>query len=290
MTLSGNLLILLLIFTNSHLHTPMYFFLGNLACVDICYSQVTGPRMLSDFYSSSKTVSFPFCLTQFYFFMCFGSCECYLLVVMSYDRYVAICHPLHYVQIMNKKYCAHLAIGAWALGSLNSLVHTLCTLRLTFCGPNVINSFFCDLPQLFQLSCTDTFPNMLVMFLVGGSMTTGAFVATFLPYIYIFKTVQRIPTKKTKHKAFSTCTSHLAVVCLFYSTLCFTYFCPSSEDSHADLMASVVYAVISPLLNPIIYSLRSEEIRKAIRRTLQKIRPLSANKKINIINSIIIGS
>ncbi|KAM4628514.1 olfactory receptor 5V1-like [Discoglossus pictus] len=248
MTLIGNLLILLLIFTDSHLHTPMYFFLGNLACIDICYSQVTGPQMLYDFCSTSKTVSFPLCLLQGFFFLYFCSNECFLLSVMSYDRYVAICHPLHYINIMKWKVCTQLAVGVWGLGALCSLTHTLCTLRLEFCGPNTIHSFFCDLPLMWELSCTDTFLNMLMMFILGGSTACAALVATFLPYVYILNTVQRIKIKKIKHKTFSNCIPHLATVFIFHGSLSSTYFRPSVGSFEADIAASMVYAVISPLL------------------------------------------
>ncbi|OCT64615.1 olfactory receptor 1019 [Xenopus laevis] len=269
-TLSGNLLIMVLILTDKHLHTPMYFLLGNLACVDVCYSQVTGPRMLLDFYSTKKIISYQSCLTQAFFFMCFARCECYLLVVMSYDRYVAVCHPLHYIQTMSWNRCTHLIILILALGSSYSLVEILFTLRLTFCGPSTIHNFFCDLPQLLTLSCTDTFPNMLLLFVLGGIISFSAFFATFLPYVYIFYTVHRIQTKNIKLKALSTCTSHLTVVCIFYGTLCFAYLHPHSRYFDADIVVAVVYAAILPLLNPIIYSLRNGEIRSALGRMKKK--------------------
>ncbi|KAM4608091.1 olfactory receptor 1G1-like [Discoglossus pictus] len=278
MTLTGNLLILLLVITDSHLHTPMYFFLGNLACIDICYSQVTGPRMLSNFYSTSKMVSFPLCLTQVFFFMCFACNECFVLAVMSYDRYVAICHPLHYINIMETKVCVQLALGVWGIGVLYSLIHTLGTLRLEFCGPNIIHSFFCDLPLMLQLSCTDIFLNMMMMFVLGGGIACTAVIATFLTYVYIFNTVQRIRIKKTKLKTFSTCTPHLAAVSIYYGTICSTYLRPTTKYLKTDIAVSVVYAVISPLLNPIIYSLRNEEIRRAFRRGLHKILISNVNK------------
>ncbi|OCT64614.1 olfactory receptor 1496 [Xenopus laevis] len=271
LTLNGNMLILVLILTNNHLHTPMYIFLGNLAFVDICYSQVTGPQMLLEFYSKKKVISYGSCLTQAFFFMCFVSCECFLLVVMSYDRYVAVCQPLQYIQIMSWRRCVQLINLIWALGSSYSLVHILFTLRLTFCGPNTIHNFFCDLPQLLTLSCTDTFPNILLLFLLGGLFTSIAFFITLLPYAYIYYTVHRIRTKNTTFKAFSTCTSHLTVVCIFYGTLCFAYLRPHSTYFDADLVVAVVYAVVSPLLNPIIYSLRNGEIKNALRRVKNSI-------------------
>eukprot|EP00079_Xenopus_tropicalis_P013049 XP_002940810.2 PREDICTED: olfactory receptor 1009-like [Xenopus tropicalis] len=270
MTLCGNLLIVVLIFTDNHLHTPMHLFLGHLAGVDICYSQVTCPRMLLDFYSEKKTISYSSCLTQAFFFMCFARCECYLLAVMSYDRYVAVCQPLHYLHIMSWKRCTQLITVVWALGSSYSLMEILFTLRLTFCGPSTIHNFFCDLPQLLTLSCTDTSLNMLLLFVLGGIISFCAFFTTFLPYVYIFYTVHRIQTKNIKLKAFSTCTSHLTVVCIFYGTLCFAYLHPHSRYFDADIVVAVVYAAILPLLNPIIYSLRNGEIQSALGRIKKK--------------------
>ncbi|XP_063285668.1 olfactory receptor 5AR1-like [Pelobates fuscus] len=278
LTLIGNLLILLLICTDSHLHTPMYFFLSNLACVDVFYSSVTSPRMLYDFFSSNKTISLSNCITQFFFFFSFICIELYLLAAMSYDRYIAICQPLHYIQIMHPKFCAKMVSAAWTIGFLTSMIHTICTKRLAFCGPNTIYGFFCDLPQLFLLSCTNTFINVLVMFVVGTFMGSGALGITFVPYIHIFRTVMGIQTRKGKLKTFSTCTSHLMVVFIFYGTLIFTYLRPTPSSSASDdRLVSIVYTVLTPLLNPLIYSLRNKDLKEALRRTLQKI--LKVNKK-----------
>ncbi|KAM4622308.1 olfactory receptor 5V1-like [Discoglossus pictus] len=271
MTLIGNLLILLLIFTDSHLHFPMYFFLSNLAFLDVFYSSVTSPRMLSDFFSKNRTISLPACITQFFFFFSFICIELYLLAVMSYDRYIAICHPLHYIQIMNHKMCTQMVSLAWIIGFLTSLIHTLCTKRLKFCSANIIHGFFCDLPQLFKLSCTDTFINVLVMFLVGTVMGSGALGITIVPYIHIFNTIMGIQTKRGKMKAFSTCTSHLTVVFIFYGTLIFTYLRPTPRNNFSeDRLVSVMYTVITPLLNPIIYSLRNKDLKGSLRRALHK--------------------
>ncbi|XP_053550096.1 olfactory receptor 1019-like [Bombina bombina] len=273
MTLIGNFLILLLIFTDSHLHSPMYFFLSNLALIDVFYSSVTSPRMLSDVFSKNRTISLPACVTQFFFFFSFICIELYLLSVMSYDRYVAICQPLHYIQIMHPKLCTQMVSIAWVTGLLTSLIHTLCTQRLTFCGPNIIHGFFCDLPQLFQLSCRDTFINVLVMFIVGIFMGSGALGITIVPYVYIFKTIIGIKTKTGKVKAFSTCTSHLTVVCIFYGTLIFTYLRPTPRYNFSDdRLVSIAYTVITPLLNPLIYSLRNQDLKGALRRALNKIK------------------
>ncbi|KAG8436086.1 hypothetical protein GDO86_007261 [Hymenochirus boettgeri] len=233
MTLAGNSLILFLILLDTHLHNPMYFFLGNLASLDISYSQVTLPNILVDFLTKKQTIEFASCIAQIFFLHFSISSELFLLAVMSYDRYTAICHPLHYVYLMHSNY-------------------TLCTFRLTFCRYNVINNLFCDLPQLLQLSCTETLTNILVMLLLGGILGFTALGATFIPYVYIFTTVRKIKATEGIKKAFSTCTSHLMVIFIIYAALIFTYFRPSPEDRFVyDKVVSALYAVIPPLLNPI---------------------------------------
>ncbi|KAM4632559.1 olfactory receptor 5B12-like [Discoglossus pictus] len=272
MTLTANLLILFLTITDSHLHTPMYFFLGNLACLDICYSSVTSPRMLYDFFSPKCTINWTACITQIFFFFFFLGVEAFLLTLMSYDRYTAICLPLHYVQIMHRKFCAKLTTGAWTIGFLNSLTHTLFIKRLTFCGPYVIENFFCDLPRLFQISCSSTFLNILLIFLLGGCFGVGSFLITFISYLFIFRTVWRIQSKKGKIKGFSTCVSHLMVVTIFYVTLYITYFRPNTGHTFTeDSIMSVIYAIITPFLNPLIYSLRNNVLKAAIGRITLKL-------------------
>ncbi|XP_075422729.1 olfactory receptor 1G1-like [Ascaphus truei] len=271
MTLTGNLLILVLIHNDSRLHTPMYFFLGNLACLDAGSSSVTVPRMLADLLTEIRTISLTACRTQVFFFIFFAGSELFLLAVMSYDRYVAICHPLHYSHIMSWEVCAQLASVVWAIGFSHSLIQTLCTHRLTFCGPNIIQSFFCELHFLLQLSCTDTFINIVLIFLAVLFIALPALLITFIPYIHIFRTILRIPTKEGKHKAFSTCASHLSVVFIYYGTLFFTYLRPApSHPGISDSLVSVIYTVITPLLNPLIYSLRNKDLKRALRNTLHK--------------------
>ncbi|KAE8612049.1 hypothetical protein XENTR_v10012695 [Xenopus tropicalis] len=271
MTLTGNLLILLLIFSDSQLHTPMYFFLANLASLDICYSQVTLPKLLLDFLAKKQNIAIATCLAQIFFLHFSISSELFLLAVMSYDRYIAICHPLHYINIMQKHICAQLASLVWLSGFLYSLVQILCTLRLSFCRQNFINNLFCDLPQLLQLSCTETITNILVILIFGGFLGFNALGVTFIPYVYIFRTVQKIKTKQGKIKAFSTCTSHLTVVFTIYAALIFTYFRPTTDKHFEyDKLVSVLYAVITPLLNPIIYSLRNNDLKRALSRVLNK--------------------
>ncbi|KAM4622307.1 olfactory receptor 5AR1-like [Discoglossus pictus] len=266
MTLAWNLLILFLILTDLHLHTPMYFFLGNLASLDICCSSVIAPRILFDLLTQSLRISKTACISQMFFFIFFISSEGCLLAMMSCDRYVAICRPLHYMQIMQRKVCTNMAFGVWITGIVYSMAHTLCTLRLHFCGSNVLHSFFCDLPQLLKISCTDTSINNMLIFLLGGLYIFTFFMITFFPYVYIFSTVLRIQAKNKRLKAFSTCTSHLTVVFILYGTTVLNYFFPST-NLREDTPVSVCYTLMSPLLNPLIYSLRNQEIKAALRRT-----------------------
>ncbi|KAM4608060.1 olfactory receptor 1G1-like [Discoglossus pictus] len=275
LTLTWNLLILLLILMDLHLHTPMYFFLGNLALLDICCSSVTAPRMLFDLHNQKRMISRSDCITQVFFFTFLVISEFLLLAVMSCDRYVAICRPLHYMQIMHWKVCVQLASGVWALGVVYSLVHTLCTLRLTFCGSNTIHNFLCDLPQLLQLSCTDTFINIILIFILGVLTAVACLVITFFPYMRIFATVLKIRIQSMRHKAFSTCTSHLTVVFIFYSAISFNYFRPKTYHFAEDRLASIFYTIIIPFFNPLIYSLRNQELRAALRRALRNMNLIS---------------
>ncbi|KAG8433652.1 hypothetical protein GDO86_017839 [Hymenochirus boettgeri] len=272
MTLTGNLLIVLLICTDSHLQTPMYFFLGTLACLDMGYSSVTIPRMLFDFHTQKRLISIQACITQLYFIMVFVVSECSLLAVMSYDRYVAICHPLHYTQIMHWKACVLLVLGVLIFSVVYPLVHVLLLLKLTFCISTPLQGFFCDLPQLLLVSCSDTFINVLLLFILGILIAGGIFALTFCPYIIILNTIMKM-SKAMRSKAFSTCSSHLTVVFIFYGIAFFSYFHPNTKDHSAvDKVASVFYAVLTPLVNPLIYSLRNKiiqiSLKKAVRRLL----------------------
>ncbi|KAM9305098.1 olfactory receptor 5AR1-like [Gastrophryne carolinensis] len=271
LTLTWNLLIISLIVTDSHLHNPMYFFLGNLACLDLCYSSVTIPRMLFDLHTKRRVITIPACITQVFLFFFFAGYEVFLLAIMSIDRYLAICRPLHYMQIMRWRVCVQLALGVWSLGFIHSLLHTLYSLKLTFCGSNTIKSFFCDLPKLFQISCSDVFINVLLIFLVGGFLAVGSLMMTFLPYVFIIKTVLKIQVEGNRKKVFSTCSSHLTVVFIFYAACMFNYFRPSSGNQFtSDIVMSVFYTVITPLLNPLIYSLRNQDLRSAFGAILMR--------------------
>ncbi|KAM4698742.1 olfactory receptor 1G1-like [Rhinophrynus dorsalis] len=249
----------------------MYFFLGHLACVDAFSSTVTVPRILTDLFSGRSIISLTDCVAQIFFFMMFASSEIFLLAGMSYDRYIAICHPLHYIHIMSWKVCVLLVSVDWTLGFFNSFIHSLCIRSFVFCGENIIYGFFCDLPLLFQISCTDIFINILLIFLFSLPLGLLALGITFIPYVYIFQAILRIPSKEGKHKAFSTCTSHLTVVFIFYGTLFFIYFRPAPKQHNIwDSLVPLIYTVITPLLNPFIYSLRNNEIKSALMRVLHK--------------------
>ncbi|KAM9304971.1 olfactory receptor 8D1-like [Gastrophryne carolinensis] len=271
LTLTWNLLIIILIVTHSQLHTPMYFFLGNLANVDLCFCSVTIPRMLCDLLTLQRKITLAACLTQIFYFLFFAISEMFLLTVMSYDRYVAICRPLQYVQIMRWQTCICLASGVWLIGFISSLLHTLLAIRLTFCKTNIVEGFFCDLPQLLQISCSDVHINVLLIFFLGGFFTVSCLIMTFLPYVYILKAVLKIRVKGSRSKVFSTCSSHLTVVFIFYGTLMFNYF-SSSAGSHfsGTKVVSVIYTLVIPLLNPLIYSLRNQDFKTASQDLLMK--------------------
>uniref|UniRef100_A0A8C8RLU8 Olfactory receptor n=1 Tax=Pelusios castaneus TaxID=367368 RepID=A0A8C8RLU8_9SAUR len=260
--LMGNVLIMLLISLDSRLHTPMYFFLGNLSIVDIGYTSSTMPKMLANYLSQDKSISWAGCLSQMFFFISFGGIECLLLGVMAYDRYVAICHPLHYSTLMSWRLCALLAAAAWALGLTNSAVHSSLMSILSFCRGNVLRHFFCDIPPLFQLSCSDTWPNQALTFILGGTVILGSFLGTVVSYVYIVLAILSIRTREGRLKAFSTCASHLIVVSLYFGTIIFTYIRPNSTYSQEqDRALPVLYGIITPMLNPMIYSLRNKEVQ-----------------------------
>ncbi|KAE8578466.1 hypothetical protein XENTR_v10023573 [Xenopus tropicalis] len=274
LTLIGNLLILLLIFTDSHLHTPMYFFLGTLACLDTGYSSVTAPRLLYDLFTEQRTISVRACIAQIYFFFLFATSEVSLLAVMSYDRYIAICHPLNYMQIMRWEVCIKLVSVVLVFAATYSLLQTLLLNKLTFCKSDALQSFFCELPQLLKVSCSDTLTNTLVINILGILFGLIILGVIFSPYISILHAVLKIQSKNMRSKAFSTCSSHLTAVFIFYSTTFFNYFRSNGNDSTdhftADKVASVCYAILTPFLNPLIYSLRNQELKTSLKKTLQR--------------------
>ncbi|XP_066486113.1 olfactory receptor 5AR1-like [Tiliqua scincoides] len=260
----GNTLILLITALDSRLHNPMYFFLGNLSVVDIGFTSSTVPKMLISYLSQDKRISLAGCFSQMYFFISFGGVECLLLGVMAYDRYAAICHPLHYGVFMNPKTCVWLAASAWILGLTNSGVHSGMMSLLSFCRDNVIRHFFLT-SHPFQLFCSDIQANQIATFVVGGGVIMCSFLVTLVSYVYIVLAIVRIRTKEGHLKAFSTCASHLTVVNIYFGTIIFTYIHPNSTYSQEqDRIFSVLYEILTPMLNPIIYSLRNKDVQGAL--------------------------
>ncbi|XP_074852201.1 olfactory receptor 5AR1-like [Carettochelys insculpta] len=272
MTLVGNGGMLLLIMTDPRLHTPMYFFLGNLSFCDLCYSSIISLKMLLDFLAESKRISYTACAAQIYLFIAFSDFECLLLAVMAYDRYAAICNPLLYTVTMSKQRCKQLVAGISAVGLLDSFILTYFTFQLSFCSSNVINHFCCDIPPVLALSCSDIRLSEIVMFASMCYIEVTSVVTVLLSYVYIFSTILGICSMEGRRKAFSTCTFHLTAVVIFYDTVLFMYFRPSSSYSmDTDKMASVFYMLVIPLLNPLIYSLRNTEVKDALRKAMNKL-------------------
>ncbi|MBZ3889422.1 Olfactory receptor 7A17 [Sciurus carolinensis] len=265
----GNLLIILAITLNSHLHTPMYFFLTNLSFSDICLTSTTVPKMLVNMQTQSKVITFEGCIVQMHFFIVLTGLENFLLAVMAYDRFVAICHPLHYTVTMNPWLCVLLVMVSWILGVLHALLQSLMVLKLSFCTDLEIPHFFCELNQVVQLACSDTFPNYMVMYVTAVLLGGGPLAGILYSYSKIVSSISSISSAQGRYKAFSTCASHLSVVSLFYFTILGVYFsAAATHNSHSSATASVMYSVVTPMLNPFIYSLRNKDIKRALKRYL----------------------
>ncbi|XP_065271017.1 olfactory receptor 10A4-like [Emys orbicularis] len=270
-TVAGNVLIFALVVADQHLHTPMYFFLGNLSCLETCCSSTILPRVLASLLTLDRTISFSGCLTQYYFFGSLVATECLLLSVMSYDRYLAICNPLHYAARMSGKSCIQLAGGSWIGGFLCFGILTLLIHQLTFCGPNIIDHFFCDFIPLVKLSCNDPHLMETLAFTLVLLFSLVPFLFILMSYVYIITTILRIPSTTGRQKAFSTCSSHLIVVSIYYATLMIVYMFPTTDIlSDFKKVLSVVYAILTPLVNPLIYSLRNKEVQEALRKACRK--------------------
>ncbi|XP_060118413.1 olfactory receptor 5AR1-like [Heteronotia binoei] len=268
-TVIGNLGMIVLICTQSQLHNPMYFFLGNLSFLDLCNSSVIVPKMLAGIAAESKRISYNTCALQLYLFILFSDIECILLGLMAYDRYVAICNPLLYTVIMSRKVCKQLMAVVYIIGTVDSIAYTYCTFRLSFCSSNIINHFFCDIPPLLELSCSDTYLSEIVMFVFVAYVEAGSIGMILVSYAYILSTILRMRSAESRHKAFSTCASHLTAVGIFHGTVLFMYLRPSSSYSmDQDKWASVFYTIIIPMLNPLIYSLRNKDVKHALIKTL----------------------
>ncbi|XP_069089387.1 olfactory receptor 5V1-like [Pleurodeles waltl] len=271
-TLTGNILIITLIRLDRHLHTAMYYFICNLSFRDCCYSTVTVPKMLADLLAERKTISFPACMTQLYFFLSLVTVEGLLLAAMAVDRYIAICRPLHYGTVMDQRTCSWLAASMWVGGFFNSSVHVILMSRLSFCRSNEIQHFFCDILPLLNLSCSNTFINILALFTLGWFLAFGAILIKIVSYAFIITTILNIKSSEGRAKSFSTCASHLTVVIIFYGVLLFTHFRPTTTNSFSvDRFAAVVYSIFTPMLNPMIYSLRNTEMKKAVKKAIGRI-------------------
>ncbi|KAM7150851.1 olfactory receptor 5AP2-like [Macrochelys suwanniensis] len=270
-TVAGNILIVALVVADQHLHTPMYFFLGNLSCLEICYTSTILPRVLASLLTGDRTISFCGCIVQFYFFGFLAATECCLLAAMSYDRYLAIHKPLHYAALMNGRICLQLAAGSWMNGFLTTTIITCLMSQLYFCGPNEIDHFLCDLSPVIKLSCSDTSLIKLATVIFSSIDTLPPFLLTLASYVCIISTILRIPSTTGRQKAFSTCSSHLMVVTIFYGTVIIVYMLPDT-DTHRDLnkVFSVFYMVLTPLANPLIYSLRNKEVKEALSKIISK--------------------
>ncbi|XP_073518200.1 olfactory receptor 5AP2-like [Phyllobates terribilis] len=266
----GNLGIICLIKHYVPLHTPMYYFLSHFSFLEMCYTSVTAPKLLFSLETENREISFAKCMTQMYFFSSFAATDCFLLAGMAYDRYIAICSPLRYLIIMSNKICRLLTGICWTSGFWYAAIHTSVMLTLPFCGPNKINHFFCDFPAMLKLVCGSTLLSQLLIFIVGGFMGFSCFFLILVSYVYIISTILKIRSSSGRHKAFSTCSSHLAIVTLYYGTLIFTYLRPTSSYSlNYDGVVALFYCLVNPMLNLIIYTLRNKEVRTGIKKLLQ---------------------
>ncbi|XP_036599878.1 olfactory receptor 8B3-like [Trichosurus vulpecula] len=269
-TIVGNLGLIILIWVNSQLHTPMYYFLFNLSFIDLCYSSVFTPKMLMNFVLTKNIITYAGCMTQLFFFCFFVVSENYVLTIMAYDRYVAICNPLLYNLTMSNQVCSWLLGGAYVMGFASAMAHTGCMLRLSFCDANIINHYMCDILPVLQLSCTSTYVNEMVVFIVVGIDIIVPSVTILTSYAFILSSILKISSTEGRSKAFSTCSSHIIVVTIFFGSASFMYLKPSSSGSgDQGKFSSVFYTNVVPMLNPIIYSLRNKDVKIVLRKTLK---------------------
>ncbi|XP_073438927.1 olfactory receptor 1E5-like [Dendrobates tinctorius] len=276
LSLVANVLIIILVYSNNHLHCPMYLLVANFSFLEICYTAVTVPKMLSDLIGTSRSISVAGCITQYHFFSLCAATEHFLLVTMAYDRYVAICHPLHYGTIMSNAFCLQLIAACWSISALSLTIPAVSVANLHFCGPNTIDHFFCEFNPLLKLSCTDTYIAQFIFNCLAWIIIFGCLICIAISYMKIISTVIKIPSSHGKRKAFSTCTSHFTVVGIFYGTVIFIYLRPTvNVPFHKNKVVSVFYIVVTPMLNPIIYSFNNRLLRKAayslIERRLMKL-------------------
>ncbi|XP_064360132.1 olfactory receptor 14A16-like [Dromaius novaehollandiae] len=268
--LLGNGLVITAIACDHHLHTPMYFFLLNLSILDLGSISTTVPKAMANSLWNTRAISYAGCAAQIFLFLLSLAAECSLLTVMAYDRFVAICKPLHYGTLMGSRACVKMAAAAWASGFLYALLHTANTFAIPLCKGNAVEQFFCEIPQILKLSCSDAYLRELGLIVVSSCLVFGCFIFIVLSYVQIFTAVLRIPSEQGRHKAFSMCLPHLAVVSLFVSTGTFAYLKPPSISSPAlDLVVAVLYSVVPPAVNPLIYSMRNKELKEALRKLIQ---------------------
>ncbi|XP_067398641.1 olfactory receptor 14A16-like [Emydura macquarii macquarii] len=281
--LLGNLIVITVIAFDCHLHTPMYFFLSNLSFLDLCYISVTVPKSMANSLTNNRLISFSGCVTQVFLVLTFAAAELFFLTVMAYNCYVAICHPLHYKVIMNRGTCAQMAAGSWISSMIFSASQTANTFRLHFCRSNAVAQFYCDIPQLLKISCSDSHAIVIIMYVLGSLLDAVCFALITVSYVHIFSTVLRIPSEQGRYKAFSTCLPHMVVFALFIGTASFMYMRPKTNSSTTlDLIASVFYCVVPPLMNPIIYSLRNKEIKASVGKMTRRIFFLKKNEFLTL--------
>ncbi|KAM9767991.1 olfactory receptor 5B2-like [Dama dama] len=274
-TLTGNLGMVTLILLDSPLHTPMYFLLSNLSLVDCVYSSAVTPKVMAGLLTGDKVISYRGCVAQMFFFVAFASVDCFLLAVMAYDRHAAVCKPLHYASTVTPSVSAQMVMACYVWGFAESAIHTGFTFRLSFCHSNVVHHFFCDIPPILALSCSDISANEMVLFILAAFNVFFALMVIVSSYLFIFMAILRMHSAEGRKKAFSTCSSHLTAVTIFYGTVIFMYLQPSSSHSmDTDPMASVFYTIIVPMLNPLVYSLRNKEVSNAFRRAIKKMKLL----------------
>ncbi|XP_040266999.1 olfactory receptor 5AS1-like [Bufo bufo] len=269
-TLLANLLLIIVVRINLKLQTPMYFFLTNLSFIDICFSTTVVPKILQNTLTKDRSISLLECAVQMHFHLTFGSTECLILAVMAYDRFAAICRPLHYNSIMSWKRCNCLAVMSWTTSFFNSIIHVIYTFQMSFCHSHV-NHFFCEVPPFLQISCSDTWLHEVAMYISAGIIGSLSFLFTLISYYFILSTILKIRSSLGRYKALSTCASHIVVVTLYYGTIMILYLRPRSHSSpDVDKCASILYSTVTPMLNPIIYSVRNKVVKDTVRQILVK--------------------
>ncbi|NXA17459.1 O13C2 protein, partial [Ibidorhyncha struthersii] len=275
LTMVGNIMIVTVIRADCHLHSPMYFFLANLSFLDICYVSSNIPQMLLNLLTKKRTISFSGCAVQMYFSLAFGMTECVLLGVMAYDRYMAICHPLLYTTVMTRKLCTHMVVASWTSSLLSSMVINSLTLWLPFCGPDILNHYFCEVLAVLALACADTALTELVIFIFSILIVFTPFLLIITSYAHILSAILKIQSAHVQSKAFSTCGSHLTAVTIFYGTAICIYMKPKSmPPQDRDKVVAVFYTVVAPMLNPLIYSLRNKDMKRALKRAMNRPKSL----------------